>query len=294
MIYNKLNIRCIPKPVFAHVYSCPGYQLRLKKLTSNIEIAYIKEGSLKLEIMGKEYTATEKSFIVLPHNYDFCVHAEKNVPHIHYTVSVVMETESTLTESVSQSYADGEIFVPLVIYENSKTKQMEDLLFEAIREYQSGDDLSKVKCGCLFAKLLCELVQSGNTEKGQAGIKSEIIDSRIKKYIEKNIHTKILLSDIADALGKNKNYLNQVFKKLNNTSIISYVNNMKMKKIALLISDKGYSVKEAANCVGISDVNYVSRIFKQKMGMSLSEYKSASVDYTYPLEHLSEINKDIH
>ena len=98
MIYNKLNLKCIPKPIFAHVYSCPGYQLKLKRLTPNIEIAYIKEGELSLEILGREYVAKEKSFIVLPHNYEFFIHSQKNVPHIHYTMSAVMGEESILTE----------------------------------------------------------------------------------------------------------------------------------------------------------------------------------------------------
>ena len=54
MICNKLKLDYIPKPIFAHVYSCPGYELKLKKITPNIEIAYIKEGQLKLKILGKE------------------------------------------------------------------------------------------------------------------------------------------------------------------------------------------------------------------------------------------------
>ena len=56
-----------------------------------------------------------------------------------------------------------------------------------------------------------------------------------------------------------------------------------MKKAAVLIADKGLSIKEAAKEVGINDVNYFSRLFKQKMGMSVMQYKSASVDITFSL-----------
>ena len=63
--------------------------------------------------------------------------------------------------------------------------------------------------------------------------------------------------------------------------IDSYINLEKMKKVAVLISDNGLSVKNAAKEVGISDVNYLSRLFKQKMGMSVSQYKLNSVDYSY-------------
>lgn len=283
MIYNKLNLKCIPKPIFAHVYSCPGYKSHFKKPTPNIEIAYVKEGRLELEIFGEKHFVEEKSFLVLPHNYDSYICAKNNEPHIHYTVSVMMNKESILTKDKDCITNEDEIIVPLIISENSKTKTLENTLYKAINEYQKEDIISKLKCGSLFAYLLGELASSGTELPKISSTKADILDKRIKKYIEKNIHTKILLSDIADALGKNKNYLNEVFTKLNNTSIISYVNHMKMKKLAVLIADKGYSVKEAASCVGMNDVNYVSKIFKQKMGMSISEYKSASVDYTFSL-----------
>lgn len=284
MLYNKLNLNYVPKPNFAHVYSCPGYKTKLKNYTPNIEIAYIKQGQIELEIMGAKYQVKEKSFVILPHNYDCSISAKKNEPHIHYTMSALLESESELTDLKEEEKKENIIFVPIIVPENSKTKILEESLYEAIREYQNEDKVSKIKCGAIFAQILCELSAVGKYETKKTSAKGEILDLRIKKYIEKNINGKILLADIAEALGKNANYLNDVFKKINGVSIISYINELKMKKMAILIADKGFSVKEAATQVGISDVNYASRIFKQKMGMSISEYKSASVDYTYPLE----------
>lgn len=284
MLYTKFNLSKIPEPVFAHVYSCPGYKSTLKKMAPNIEIAYIKEGTLRVHAEGMTINAKENSFIILPHNHAFVIKGSKDRAHIHYTISALIDKDCKLLSSPVTPTGKNEFCLPLYIEPNQKTEKAAELLYEAIRVYQQNDNLSKIKSGAIVARLLCELCDAiGDEEHEKKSKKAEILDSRIKKYIEKNIRTKILLSDIADALGKNANYLNQVFKKRNNMSIISYVNLEKMKKAAVLLIDKGYSAKEAAKEMGISDVSYLSRMFKKKMGMSISDYKSASVDYTFSL-----------
>ena len=290
MLYNKLKLTNIPEPVFAHVYSCPGYESKFKVMVPNLEIAYIKLGELNLQIYGKEFIAKERSFLILPHNHEFSIKETNNAPHIHYTISAMVDPQSTLSEELTGAEGEKELVLPIIIEESKTTENCEKLLYDAINEYQKNDDISKLKCGSLVAELLCELSKSSFAAPDlKHSSKAEIIDSRIKKYIEKNIRTKILLTDIADALGKNANYLNQVFTKKNNMSIISYANLVKMKKAAVLIVDKGLSVKEAAKEVGINDVNYLSRLFKQKMGMTVSQYKSTSADYTFSLADKEKI-----
>lgn len=283
MLYNKLILEVIPKPVFAHIYSCPGYETRLKEKTlPNIEIAYVKKGELKIEIMGREYVAGEGSFLILPRNNEIRIHSSKNMPHIHYTISAITNSEAELKETDEKKEND-EIIIPLIVKPFKNTKKCELLLYEAINEFQNPTSSSKIKSGSLVAQLLCELSEEKEDEAKETSKKADILDERIKKYIEKNITSKILLQDIGDALGKNQNYLNQVFKKKNGMPIMAYINLEKMKKVAVLITDKGYSAREAAREFGINDVNYLSRLFKQKMGMSPSQFKSSSADITFSL-----------
>ncbi len=164
------------------------------------------------------------------------------------------------------------------------------LLKKAVQEYQNADPISKQKCGIYFVELLCDIAKTTKTEKETKISKmQDILDSRIKLYIEKNISQKIALGDIAEAIGKNANYLNQVFKKKNNMPIISYINLVKMKKVASYISSGNMTLKEVAKEVGITDTSYLSRLFKKKMGMSISEFKNCSADITFTLNDLDKI-----
>jgi len=281
MLFNIMKLKTIPKPIFAHVYSCPGYKTRLNKKFPCIEIAYVKKGELKIEIKNKEYIAGEGSFIVLPGSYEVFIHTAKNESHIHYTISAEIDEQILLEENTKDE--NESIIVPLIVRNPETYEKCEKLLYEAIKEYQKSNHISSVKCGTIMAQLLCELAENFSAPLKKSSEKTDILDERIKKYIEKNISSKILLQDIGDALGKNANYLNQIFKKKNEISIVAYINLEKMKKAAVLIADKGLSIKEAAKEVGINDVNYFSRLFKQKMGMSVMQYKSASVDITFSL-----------
>ncbi len=283
MLYNKFKLEAIPKPIFAHIYSCPGYESKLKKKAlPNVEIAYVKKGQIKIDIMGERYVARENSFIIIPRNHESVIHTSKNEPHIHYTISALVDTD-VLVEKENVQKNNDEIIIPLIVEPFEYSQKCELLLHEAINEYQNPSSQSKLKSGAIVAQILCELSGERTSNDTKISENANILDGRIKKYIELNISSKILLQDIGDALGKNANYLNQIFKKINGMPIMSYINLEKMKKAAVLISDKGYNVKDAAKAVGINDINYFSRLFKRKMGMTISQYKSSSVDFTYSL-----------
>ncbi len=290
MLYHILKLKSIPEPVFAHVYSCPDYAVRFKEMAPNLEIAYIKTGELTGEFMGKTFTAKENSILLLPHKYNFAVKAISPGAHIHYTASALVDPESRIVTEIPEQLEADTLCLPFCLPNCTDTPRLADSLNAIIAEYQQGDSLSKKKCGAMFASLLCDIAAASQKTMPQtSGKAAEILDRRIKLYIEKNLNQKISLSDIAEAVGKNGNYLNQVFSKKNHLSIISYVNLAKMKHVASLLTSHKLTLKEAAKEVGITDTSYLSRLFKEKMGMTISEFKSNSVDYTFSLNDMDKI-----
>ncbi len=289
MFYNLIDVKEIPDVMFAHIYSCYNYGTSIKATEGNIEIAYIKSGQLKLEIAGESYCVKEGSFLVFPHKYDFILKSEENKEHIHYTISAMTSDNVKLSKEKPKKIGENTLCIPMCIENCAETENLFRLLCDGIKIHQNSGYIGKTQSGIRFLYLLCELARISN-KKG-TNEKDNILDMRIKKYIEKNLSRKITLSVIAENIGKNPNYLNQVFRKSNNMSIISYVNLMKMKKAASLIANEQKSLKEAAQAVGIHDINYFSRLFGIKMGMTVSEFKSNLIDNTYFLCDLDEVSK---
>jgi AraC-like DNA-binding protein len=96
---------------------------------------------------------------------------------------------------------------------------------------------------------------------------------RAKAYITENINRKITVSEVAEAAGVSKNYLTNVFSNSEGIPLMEYINRNKLSYMLELIRRYGYSLSEAGEHVGFSDVNYISRIFKRYYGMTVTEYK---------------------
>lgn len=127
------------------------------------------------------------------------------------------------------------------------------------------------KCMSLMYSILAEI------EKDDMSYMPEKKYSVIKPAIE-YIDNKFLLGDIecaflADLCGVSYSYFKRLFVMKFRISPIKYITK---KRIAyacdLLVSNK-YSVSEVASMAGYNDVYYFSRVFKENMQMSPSEYR---------------------
>jgi len=93
------------------------------------------------------------------------------------------------------------------------------------------------------------------------------------RFIEKHACEKISLSDIAAVVNLNETYLCKIFRENTGKSIISYINEVKMKIAYKLLSEKDLLVKEAAAAVGIEDQFYFNRLFKRYFGITPKEVR---------------------
>jgi len=93
------------------------------------------------------------------------------------------------------------------------------------------------------------------------------------RFIEKHACEKISLSDIAAVVNLNETYLCKIFRENTGKSIVSYINEVKMKIAYKLLAEKDFLVKEAAAAVGIDDQFYFNRLFKRYFGITPKEVK---------------------
>lgn len=95
----------------------------------------------------------------------------------------------------------------------------------------------------------------------------------IKKYVDDNFSVAGLsLESISDELSYNKKYISSVFKKDYGVGLVEYLNTIRIQHSCTLIKQGFTSVCDIAAYCGYSDPQYFSKVFKQKMGLSPSEY----------------------
>ena len=103
---------------------------------------------------------------------------------------------------------------------------------------------------------------------------NEKLPQLIMEYISKNYSSKITLSQLAQKFGCCNSTLTQCFKKEFNTSIMTYICELRLKKAEELLKKTRKSLKEISFDCGFYDQNYFSKSFAKKYGCSPSVYRS--------------------
>jgi signal transduction histidine kinase/ligand-binding sensor domain-containing protein/DNA-binding response OmpR family regulator len=91
--------------------------------------------------------------------------------------------------------------------------------------------------------------------------------------IEKNMdNPEFDVDQIVDQIGMSRAVLYRKIKAMTGLTVIDVVKNIRIKKAAILLKSKKYTISEVATAVGFSDPKYFAKCFKKEYYMSPREY----------------------
>jgi two-component system response regulator YesN len=102
------------------------------------------------------------------------------------------------------------------------------------------------------------------------------IIGKVCTYIMDHISDDISLDSAALAVNVSPFYLSKLFKEKKGQNFIAYVTDIRLEKARELLRDPRSSVKEVSAAAGYNDQNYFSKIFRNKFGMSPTEFRDSS------------------
>jgi two-component system response regulator YesN len=171
----------------------------------------------------------------------------------------------TKTLSLQQMIAATHVMV-----EMHPQLQLDELLssedIELVFKANTIDELAQLLRGFLF-KLLAltqSLRKSGKN----------VVVEKIKDYIHGNYGSNITLETIAAEVFLSPVYLSFLFKQVESMNITDYITHVRIEQAKSLLTTTNGKTYEIANMVGYQDDKYFSRIFKKRVGMTPSEYRS--------------------
>lgn len=138
------------------------------------------------------------------------------------------------------------------------------------RDYPFGaDQLIQIK----LEAFLIELIRSKETvtsvnDFSQGDVKMQ----EVLHYIQENFREKISLDELCFLYGTNKTSLCNGFKNAYGSTIINYINRLKIKEAKKMLREGKYNLTQISSAVGFSSIHYFSRIFKQQENQSPSSY----------------------
>ncbi len=97
--------------------------------------------------------------------------------------------------------------------------------------------------------------------------------SEIKQYIREHYAENLELAQIAKQFNYNYNYLSTYFNRKMQSSFSEYLNQIRIEKACEILKSTSYTIAQVSEMVGYSDPSYFSRIFKNQMGKTPSQWK---------------------
>ncbi len=148
------------------------------------------------------------------------------------------------------------------------------LLQQGLDEQEDQDSnrpLIRVKC---LELILIELEKSHSRQYQKYRVCSkehQKIIADILMYIELHLAETIDFNEIARENAFSPNHFRKIFKNVTGFSPLMYMNRLRIIRACEFIQNHQMKIPEAAEQVGIYDVNYFSRLFKKIMGCSPSK-----------------------
>ena len=183
-----------------------------------------------------------------------------------------------LEQAIPDSLTDHKILLYTVNNLLRKAAQQGEVhpvyLHELSTEYRRRiDGLSSMRdiqrCHESMLRDYCHLVQ----EKSR--IRFSPLIRNVLNTIDFNIGETITLSDLAKKMNVNASYLSKLFSAEVGMPLTEYVNSHKIQAAVKQLDATSMQIQEVAAYVGITDLNYFSKMFKKYTGTTPSQYRKA-------------------
>lgn len=123
---------------------------------------------------------------------------------------------------------------------------------------------------------IVRLIANHIAERDLLSQSSSTLGSLIKAYVRDNYTKRITLADIGYCLHCSTVTLTEHFRREYGITIMQYVNELRLRAAANELATTDLSVKQIALRSGFSEVDYFSRCFRKKHGVTPTEYRARS------------------
>lgn len=123
-----------------------------------------------------------------------------------------------------------------------------------------------------MVNIILDSLWEDDTENQTGSVTRQV--EQIHQYIETNYYENITLSFLAGEYHMDVSYLSRVFSQKYGETIIAFLTRLRMEHAVELMRDQDKKLETISFLVGYDDYNYFSRVFRKKLGVSPSEYRS--------------------
>ncbi len=244
----------------------------------NFEIHYIKEGSGRVILNGKEYLLEKGSFYVTGPGILHKQFADNQAAVVEYGMKFDLNISEETVKYPLEEYKEIVRLLSgrnvYVTEDRNNIEQLFEAMFDEIRDKKVGyySRLNNLILNIIIASAR-NYDNSTTTYKvplrDTGSIRMNLITSYISEHIEKNISRE----EIASVLGLSVRQVERIVRSSTGKPTHDYILNKKMDIVKEMLIRSDMTLSQISNITGFSSEFHLSRIFKKLVGESPREYR---------------------
>ena len=227
------------------------------------ELTYVDQGELHSVVDGQDLLLRQGDLVIYG----------PNQWHMQYADIGIAPRFVTISFDVA-----GVELTPLLDRKFTAPQQVANLLQSMLREQEHFDSFSSdiivSQLSLLILYLLRESVQPTGSKVKNANVvqnENEII-RQAQQYVASHIREKLSVPMVAAQVGVSPSYLTVLFHKNLQLSPGEYIRRIKLQESKQMIRENNLNFTEIAAALQYSTVHHFSRQFKEKFGITPTEY----------------------
>jgi AraC family transcriptional regulator, arabinose operon regulatory protein len=235
--------------------------------TADNLLAYCTKGEGIVLLAGEQVPVSGEQFFIVPPGETFKYYSVLNTK----SRFLIARFNGKISQHMSHEFSVVRNLVPSV---NNMVANREMLFDEIFNNLSKGfHDQNLEYVNFCFGHLLATFIYANRTSDDLADESNPAVRRAIQ-FLEKNLHKKLSLRQIANEAGYSPTYFTTLFRKATNYSPLSYFTHLKILKACEFLDYTRMKVKEISFQLGYFDPYYFTRDFKKKMGMSPRQYRN--------------------
>ena len=227
------------------------------------ELTYVDQGELHSVVDGQDLLLKQGDLVIYGPNQWHMQYADIGIAPRFVTISFDV---------------DGVKLTPLLNRKFTAPQQAANLLQSMLREQEKMDgfstDIIVSQLTLLLLYLLREAVQPTGSRVKNANVvqnENEII-RQAQQYVATHIREKLSVPMVASQVGVSPSYLTVLFHKNLQISPGEYIRRIKLQESKQMIRENNLNFTQIASALQYSTVHHFSRQFKEKFGITPTEY----------------------
>lgn len=214
-------------------------------------IAFSLGGELTYIHNSKKILLSENNLVLLPKG-------------VSYEVNCTKSGKFAIINFLTVNPLDFEDFISIEVKNKETFEKDFSFMHKLALSNQNNYEIMS-----LFYKILSRLINCNDQKNYPESLNNAI------KYIEKNIDCiELCNSDIAKKVGISEVYLRKLFKNNLNTTANQYIQNKRVEKAKILLTETSMTITAISEKCGYSCVYYFCYAFKKVTGFTPTQYRN--------------------